>query len=63
MDFDGTILDHEKRLVKVEDCQDDLKDKVNQLMGKASTTLILVKWVITPLILMLGGLVGIKLAL
>lgn len=42
---------------------DEVKSEVTKLMGSASTTLMLLKWVITPLIVILGALVGVKIAL
>jgi len=60
MDTEQEILNHEKRIAAVEKCQLALTASVSKLTGSASTTLNLIRWVILPLIIIVGGLVGIK---
>ena len=55
------IPDHAKRIERLEQCVDEIRTDIGKLSGAASTTLLLVKWVITPMLVILGGLVGIKL--
>ena len=49
-----------KRMEALESRLGELEGKVGELIGQAGTTNTLVKWVILPLIVILGGLVGIK---
>jgi len=58
-----TLEDHEKRLTGVEKCVTDLTATVNKMAGEASAILTLIRWVVTPLIVILGALVGVKIAL
>lgn len=62
MDKD-TELDHENRITKLEAVCDELTIKINTILTSSNTTLTLIKWVILPLITILGALVGVKLAL
>lgn len=42
---------------------DELIERVSALEAKAGTTKTLIKWVIFPLLIILGGLIGLKLGL
>jgi len=69
-----SLEDVERRLTRVEtvledvlnDMRDiiddlaDLREKVASLVGQSNTTLMLLKYVVTPLIIILGALVGVK---
>jgi hypothetical protein len=63
MDTEQEILNHERRINAVEKCQLDLTASVNKLTGSASATLNLIRYVILPLIVVVGGLVGVKIGL
>lgn len=52
-----------RRLAALEARVNDLEHKVDLLLGQTGSTNTLIKWVILPLIVILGGLVGIKIAL
>jgi len=41
----------------------DISQKVDILVGQSSTIQTLVKWIILPLIIILGALIGVKLSL
>lgn len=56
------INDHEKRISRLEGCVDAIEEKVARIEGSASTIEMLVKWVIVPLLVILGALIGVKLA-
>lgn len=51
------------RLLALEGRVNDLEHKVDILLGQTGTINTLIKWVILPLIVILGGLVGIKIML
>lgn len=63
MDIEHEIAEHDKRIAACEECDKDLLGKVNKLVGSADVTLLLLKFVITPLIIILGALVGVKIAM
>lgn len=58
-----TLEDLEKRVDKVETCVDKLQESINQLIGQANTIKLLLAWVVLPLIIIVGGLVGVKIAM
>ena len=53
----------EQRLLALEGRLNDLEHKVDQLLGSQNTLTQLIKFVILPLIIIVGGLVGIKIAI
>ncbi len=53
----------ENRLQRLEQCYDALSEKVNKLLGQTGTVEMILKWVVLPLLVILGGLVGIKIAI
>lgn len=53
----------EASLQKLNDEVDALSDEVAMIKGKMDTTTMLTKWIIFPLLIILAGLVGVKLAL
>ena len=53
----------EKRLDRVDERLDALNGEVSKLIGQSNTVQTLVKYVITPLIILLAALVGIKLVI
>lgn len=63
MTVEADIERHEKRIIKLEDCVDILSKGLASIEGKTGNTEMLIKWVILPLLVIVGGLVGIKLVL
>jgi len=63
MVIETQVADHERRLGVVEGYVDKLQDGLAKIQGSQDTMLLLIKWVILPLIALVGGLVGIKLVL
>lgn len=61
MDVPNALELHEKRLDALDKCVVDVTKAVAIIQGSMSTVVLLVKWVITPLLVIVGGLVGIKL--
>lgn len=55
------ISDHIKRIEKLEECVDKHTEQISKLVGSAEIAFILIKWVITPLLVIVAGLVSIKL--
>lgn len=53
----------EERLDRLEEHYAELSAAVNKLLGQTSTVEMILKWVVLPLLIILGGLVGIKIAL
>ena len=51
----------EKRLNKFDERLDTINNELGKLIGESNTVKTLVKWVITPLLFILAGLIGIKL--
>jgi len=51
-----------KDVKRLEDKVDKVSEKVALLEGQHNMTELLVKWVIMPLVVILGALVGVKLA-
>jgi hypothetical protein len=58
-----TLEDLEKRLDKIETCYAELYAIVNKLLGQSSSIEQILKWVVLPLLIIVGGLVGIKIAM
>jgi hypothetical protein len=56
------VQDVRKRVEKLEACVDELSKGLNKLIGSADVTEKLLKYVILPLLIIVGGLVGIKIA-
>ena len=50
-----------RRLTALEGKVDALEDEVAVMLAQSGTTNTLIKWVILPLVIIMGGLVGIKL--
>ncbi len=63
MDMETEIIDAKERIAKLEVCVTGLAATLAKIEGSVGTTEMLVKWVILPLIIIVGGLVGVKLAL
>jgi len=65
MDDDTKIVldNHTKRIDRLDDCVDTLTKSLSKIEGSTGTIEMLVKWVILPLIVILGGLVGVKIAI
>ncbi len=55
--------DHEERIQRLEQVCLDLSQQLGRIQGSISTVELLLKWVVLPLIVIVGGLVGIKIAL
>lgn len=53
----------EERLDKMESKLTEMGNHLSHIQGAADTTNLLIKWVILPLIVILGGLVGVKIML
>jgi len=49
-----------ERLDKIEERLNKINSELGQVLGSQKTTVILIKYVILPLIIILGGLVGIR---
>lgn len=60
-DVEKELDRQDKRIMKLEDCQDKLLENIGALNGKADSTLNLIKFVIFPLLVIVGSLVGVKL--
>ncbi len=58
---DGEVQDLRDRLVRLETKVDSLAESVAKMVGSSDTLNTIVKFVITPLLVILGGLIGIKL--
>lgn len=63
MPLEEQIKEHERRILRLEDCVDSVEKAVAGIKGSMGTVEMLVKWVIVPLLVIVGGLVGIKLVL
>ncbi len=63
MSLEQQVQEHERRIGKLDDCVDNLEKSVAGIKGSMSTVEMLIKWVIVPLLVIVGGLVGIKIAL
>lgn len=61
MDVSRVLEAHETRLNALDKCVDDVGKTVSSIQGKMESIELLVKWVITPLLVIVAGLVGIKL--
>lgn len=53
----------EKRITKLEDCFTSMSAALNKIIGQMSTVELILKWVVLPLLIILGGLVGVKIAI
>jgi len=53
----------EERIDRLEKCYTELSAAVNKLLGQTGTVEMILKWVVLPLLIILGGLVGIKIAI
>ncbi len=61
LDVETELLDQRERIGKLEICVAGLTATLAKIEGSTSVTEMLVKWVILPMIVILGGLVGTKL--
>ncbi len=52
----------EKRITKLEQCTADISTAVSKIVGQMSSVELILKWVVLPLLLIVGGLVGVKIA-
>jgi len=55
--------DIEKRLGRIEESMNVINHELGKLIGSQRSVEVMVKYVILPLIIILGGLVGIKIVL
>ena len=53
----------EERLVRIEAKLDDVATRIASLEGQYSLSATLIKWIIFPLIVILGGIAGVKVLL
>lgn len=60
---ENELQEHERRITKLETCVDTISNSLAKIQGSQSTVELVVKWVIVPLLVIVGGLVGIKIAL
>ncbi len=63
MDIEHEMLDAKERIAKLEVCVAGITTTLARIEGSVGVTEMLVKWVILPLIIIVGGIVGIKIAL
>lgn len=50
----------EDRLVRIEDKLDEVSSRIANLEGQYSLSGTLIKWIIFPLIMIVGGIAGVK---
>ena len=60
MDLEGELMEHEQRITKLEASFTLMATQIAKIEGSTSTVEILIKWIILPLLVIVGGLVGIK---
>jgi len=53
----------EERLGSFDERLDIINKELGELIGESNTVMTLVKWVITPMLFILAGLIGIKLVI
>ena len=53
----------EERLTRIEEKLDDVATRIASLEGKYSLSSTLIKWIIFPLIMIVGGIAGVKVLL
>jgi hypothetical protein len=58
----NTLCEDFRTFMKPEGSFDQLKAAVNKMSGSNDALILLIKWVILPLIVIVGALVGIKIA-
>ncbi len=63
MDMEHEMLDAKERIAKLEVSVSAITAALSRIEGSVGVTEMLVKWVILPLIIIVGGIVGIKIAL
>lgn len=63
IDVETELLDQRERIAKIETCVAGLVTDIAVIKGSTMSTEIIIKWVVLPLIVILGGLIGIKIAL
>ena len=63
MAVEDDVRRHEERLNKLDTLVDQLEKAVAKIEGSTSSVEMILKWVVIPLLIILGGLVGIKLIL
>lgn len=63
MKMSDVHLDHEERIQRLEQICLELSTRLGNIEGSMKTVELLLKWVVLPLIIIVGGLVGIKIAL
>jgi len=63
MDIEHEVEEVKVRVTKLEDCVSTMKVDIGKLLGSADTTEKLLKYCVLPLLIILGGLVGIKLVM
>jgi ABC-type uncharacterized transport system involved in gliding motility auxiliary subunit len=60
---DQMVQDHKRRLNNLEECVQGMQQNIAKIQGSMSTVEMLVKWVIVPLLVIVGGLVGVRIVL
>ncbi len=60
MDYEHEIDEVKTSVDKLEDCIGPMKVDIGKLLGSADTVEKLLKYVVLPLLVIVGGLVGIK---
>lgn len=63
MDIEHEMLDAKERIAKLEVCVTGLTTTLARIEGSVGTTEMLVKWVILPLIIIVGAIIGVKVAM
>ncbi len=63
MDIETEVNNIKDRISRLEASMLAMTASLNKIEGSTSTTEMLIKWVILPFVVSLGGLVGIKIAL
>jgi len=53
--------DIEERLAKIEERLDNMNRELGELTGEQHTSQVLIKWIILPLLMIVGTLVGVDL--
>jgi hypothetical protein len=56
------VEENRRRIEKLENCMDKVQQQLALLQGSQSTVKLLLQWVVVPLLVILGGLVGVKIA-
>lgn len=63
IDVESELLEQRERIARLEITVAGIATTLARIEGSVGTTEMLVKWVILPLIIVVGGIVGVKIAL